>query len=192
MAADQIKRACKNYWGGRGGLPMLRQWKSLKKLRPDRSPSNPGPDKWFCLEFHLEACPCERSYCCCSCCRLSIKILLGLLVLRPSISSLLQSATNVITKCDRKVLQNATILLQSTTEQTASFWKRSPELFLGLVHTNPGWYAISEMAGIAEGALEALPSTCFRFFRVLWEDFFDSNQKSWKIKYPWKRKLQYR
>ena len=23
------------------------------------------PDKWSCLEFHLEACPCERSYSCC-------------------------------------------------------------------------------------------------------------------------------
>ena len=84
-----IKRARKIFCGG--PLPMLRHWKSLKKLRPG---------KWFCLEFHLEACPCERSYCCCSCCCLSMKILLGLLVFRPSISSLLQSATSVITQCD--------------------------------------------------------------------------------------------
>ena len=43
--------------------------------------------------------------------------LLGLLVLRPSISSLLQSATSVITKCDSFfLLQSATaFLLQSAT-----------------------------------------------------------------------------
>ena len=38
-------------------------------------------------------------YCRCCCCRWW-HLLLGLLVLRPSISSLLQSATSVITKCD--------------------------------------------------------------------------------------------
>ena len=64
-------------------------------------------------------------YCCCRWWHL----LLGFLVLRPSISSLLQSATSVITKCDsffitkcdkcyykvRQVLQSVTILLQSAT-----------------------------------------------------------------------------
>ena len=40
-----------------------------------------------------------------------------LLVLRPSISSLLQSTTAYfITKCDSLLLQSATILLQSATE----------------------------------------------------------------------------
>ena len=40
-----------------------------------------------------------------------------LLVLRPSISTLLQSATAYfITKCDGLLLQSATILLQSATE----------------------------------------------------------------------------
>ena len=83
-------------------------------------------------------------YCRCCCCRWW-HLLLGLLVLRPSISSLLQSATSVITKCDsffyykvrwsvitkcdsffitkcdkcyykvRQVLQSVTILLQSAT-----------------------------------------------------------------------------
>ena len=57
---------------------------------------------------------------------------MGLLVLRPSISSLLQSATSGITKCDsfsitkrdkcyckvRQVLQSVTILLQSATGTT--------------------------------------------------------------------------
>ena len=38
-------------------------------------------------------------YCRCCCCRWW-NLLLGLLVLQPSISSLLQSATSVITKCD--------------------------------------------------------------------------------------------
>ena len=84
-------------------------------------------------------------YCCCCCCRRWWHLLLGLLVIRPSISSLLQSATSVITKCDsffyykvrwtvitkcdiffitkcdkcyykvRQVLQSVTILLQSAT-----------------------------------------------------------------------------
>ena len=41
---------------------------------------------------------------------------MGLLVLRPSISSLLQSVTSVITKCDGLLLQSATaFLLQSAT-----------------------------------------------------------------------------
>ena len=83
-------------------------------------------------------------YCRCCCCRWW-HLLLGLLVLRPSISSLLQSATSVITKCDsyfyykvrwsvitkcdsffitkcdkcyykvRQVLQSVIILLQSAT-----------------------------------------------------------------------------
>ena len=83
-------------------------------------------------------------YCRCCCCRWW-HLLLGLLVLQPSISSLLQSATSVITKCDsffyykvlwsvitkcdsffitkcdkcyykvRQVLQSVTILLQSAT-----------------------------------------------------------------------------
>ena len=39
-------------------------------------------------------------YCCRCCCCRWWRLLLGLLVLRPSISSLLQSATSVITKCD--------------------------------------------------------------------------------------------
>ena len=38
--------------------------------------------------------------CCCCCCCLWWYLLLGLLVLRPSISSLLQSATTVATRCD--------------------------------------------------------------------------------------------
>ena len=76
-------------------------------------------------------------YCCCCCCRRWWHLLLGSLVLRPSISSLLQSETSVITKCDsffyykvrwsvitkcdkcyykvRQVLQSVTILLQSAT-----------------------------------------------------------------------------
>ena len=62
-------------------------------------------------------------YCRCCCCRWW-RLLLGLLVLRPSISSLLQSATSVITKCDSffitkcdgLLLQSATaFLLQSAT-----------------------------------------------------------------------------
>ena len=79
-------------------------------------------------------------YCRCCCCCRCWHLLLGLLVLRPSISSLLQSATSVITKCDsffyykvrwsvitkcdkcyykvRQVLQSVTILLQSATVQT--------------------------------------------------------------------------
>ena len=75
--------------------------------------------------------------CCCCCCCLWWYLLLGLLVLRPSISSLLQSATTVATRCDSSfyykvywsvitkcdsvfyykerqvLLQSATILLQS-------------------------------------------------------------------------------
>ena len=44
-------------------------------------------------------------------------LITGLLVLRPSISSLLQSATSVITKCDRyykvrRLLQSATVQRQ--------------------------------------------------------------------------------
>ena len=61
-------------------------------------------------------------YCCC-CCRRWWHLLLGSLVLRPSISSLLQSATSVITKCDSFfLLQSAMVcyykvrrLLQSAT-----------------------------------------------------------------------------
>ena len=69
--------------------------------------------------------------CCCCCCRWWY-LLLGLLVLRSSISSLLPSATSVITKCDslfyHKVLWSVTTkcnkcydkvrqVLQSATEQ---------------------------------------------------------------------------
>ena len=39
-------------------------------------------------------------YCYCCCCCWGCDLLLGLLVLRPCISSLLQSATSVLTKCD--------------------------------------------------------------------------------------------
>ena len=54
-------------------------------------------------------------YCRC-CCWRWWHILLGLLVLQTSISSLLQSATSVITKCDGLLLQSATaFLLQSAT-----------------------------------------------------------------------------
>ena len=53
-------------------------------------------------------------YCRCCCCRWW-HLLLGLLVLRPSISSLLQTAF-FITKCDGLLLQSATaFLLQSAT-----------------------------------------------------------------------------
>ena len=85
------------------------------------------------------------------CCRRWWHLLLGSLVLRPSISSLLQSATSVIAKCDsffyckvrwsviikcdsffitkcdkcyykvRQVLQSVTILLQSATVHTILF-----------------------------------------------------------------------
>ena len=56
-------------------------------------------------------------YCCCCCRRWWHLLLLGSLVLRPSISSLLQSATAFfITKCDGLLLQSATaFLLQSAT-----------------------------------------------------------------------------
>ena len=57
-------------------------------------------------------------YCCCS---WWWHLLLGLLVLRPSISSLLQSATAYfITKCDGLLLQSATILLQSAKGESAT------------------------------------------------------------------------
>ena len=50
-------------------------------------------------------------YCRCCCCRWW-RLLLGLLVLRPSISSLLQSATAFfITKCDGLLLQSATSVI---------------------------------------------------------------------------------
>ena len=45
--------------------------------------------------------PCSVTLCCCCCCCCRWwYLLLGLLVLRPAISSLLQSATTVITNCD--------------------------------------------------------------------------------------------
>ena len=54
-------------------------------------------------------------YCRCCCCRWW-RLLLGLLAHRRSISSLLQSATSVITKCNGLLLQSATaFLLQSAT-----------------------------------------------------------------------------
>ena len=54
-------------------------------------------------------------YCRCCCCRWW-HLLLGLLVLRPSISSLLQSATSVITKCDSFFITKCDgLLLQSAT-----------------------------------------------------------------------------
>ena len=61
-------------------------------------------------------------FCCRCCCCRWWHWLLGLIVLRPSISSLLQSATSVITKCDRyyKVWQfyyKVRRLLQSATVQ---------------------------------------------------------------------------
>ena len=57
-------------------------------------------------------------YCCCS---WWWHLLLGLLVLRPSISSLLQSATAYfITKCYGLLLQSATILLQSAKGESAT------------------------------------------------------------------------
>ena len=50
-------------------------------------------------------------YCCCCCCRWWC-LLLGLLALRPSISSLLQNATACFTtKCDSLLLQSATSVI---------------------------------------------------------------------------------
>ena len=52
---------------------------------------------------------------------LMITLIIGLLVLRPSISSLLQSATAYfITKCAGLLLQSATILLQGATGESAT------------------------------------------------------------------------
>ena len=54
--------------------------------------------------------PTTLFYCRCCCCRWR-HLLLDLLVLRPSISSLLQSTKSVITKCDSFLLQSATSVI---------------------------------------------------------------------------------
>ena len=60
--------------------------------------------------------------CCCSCCRWWY-LLLGLLVLRPSISSLLQSATSVITKCDTVFYYKVCKVRGSVTRKCNKRWQ---------------------------------------------------------------------
>ena len=85
------------------------------------------PDEWSCLEFHLEACPCERSYSCCWLyywvflssdrpCQVYYKVRQVSLQRTTDFFFLLQSVTSVITKCDRYFKVGR--LLQSATEQT--------------------------------------------------------------------------
>ena len=95
-------------------------------------------------------------YCRCCCCRWW-HLLLGLLVLQPSISSLLQSATSVITKCDRyyKVWQFYYIVrqvLQSATIITKCDSTHSDKQSLGFLNKDPRNQVSLNYSGLLQAA----------------------------------------